>query len=322
MVPEAVTDIFGDVHHVFYERYSSVLDIKLYYGRKDDRLTTPALILTSPLKDALLRNEKRDKYSFGEYLSAWTIVRLRRKIKQNPYESLAEWANSSEPHKPREVLFPPGQTREEVEDFFGVQHIVAIARQTDNDMLVLFGIPKDDAKKGIYSRSFIITNEIAEFVHGNTDSDDTICSILRIGERTLRKIRLELGRKHSILQEANLWFAAHLEEIVSMTIEGFISRYKTEPPLKRPSAIRHSKQGLNLLKNFSKGNDHTSRTILFHIRANADKKNAVAISKLDDLLSRDKVRVCLKAYRILELAREHNHTIPHGYRRILKRIKA
>lgn len=322
MSTEFVTDIFGDEYQVFMEQYNSVLDIKLYYGRKDGRAISPGLILTPKLKEALLKNEKRNKDSFGEHLSAWTIVRLRGKLKKNPYESLEEWASSADPHKPREVLFPSGEMQEIVEDFFGVQYVVVIARQADSGMLMLYGTPKDDAKEGEYSRRFIITSEVAELVHEHTHSDDDVLSVLPIGRRTLRKVRLELGQQYSIRHEANLWLAAHLEEIVSMNRRDFIKRYESEPLFKRPSAIRHLKLGLSRLKNLAKEQDKDARTILSLIRMHADKKsNKEAVSALDGLLSHDQVRECLKAYRILELAREQGHAIPHGYRRILKRSR-
>jgi len=322
MAIEFITDIFGDEYHVFTKRYNSVLNIRLYYGRKDGRAISPGLILTPELKEALLKNEKRNKESFGEHLSAWTIVRLRRKLKQNPYESMEAWARSSDPHKPTEVLFPPGEMREIVEDFLGIQYVVVIARQAKNGMMILFGTSKDDALDGAYSRRFIITNEIAEFIHEHPNADDYVLDVLSIGRETLRKVRSELGQEYSILHEANLWLAAHLEEIVSISSGNFVKRYESEPLLKSPSSIRHLKEGLNLLKKLTKEKSEASRTILSLIRTHADKKkNREFISELDGLLSYDQVRVCLKAYRILKLAREQGHRVPPGYRRILKRVK-
>ena len=324
MSPATVFDIDGIEYYVINSKYSKKFEIELYYGRIDEKVRKkPALILTEALKIMLNENETLATSKFGEFLSDTTINKLRRRLKQNPYKSFKEWAESTDFDKPQEIRFT--NTREKLEiftDYFGIKYILSSARIAKNGIILLLGISVEQYKfKHKYGNKLIVTDELADFLKKHRFHPSSVIDELSISLQTSKQIRKELGYIKSPQEEVNMWLAAHLVPITSMTKDQFITQYMKKIELGQGSVIRNLKNGLYVLKDFSKSTEKEKRN-LFRIVRMLDSKSATDIIKrLDNFMHHEKARRCVKAYQILLLAREYNHSIPQGYKGILKKKK-
>ena len=324
MSPATVFDIDGIEYYVINSKYSKKFEIELYYGRIDEKVRKkPALILTEALKIMLNENETLATSKFGEFLSDTTINKLRRRLKQNPYKSFKEWAESTDFDKPQEIRFT--NTREKLEiftDYFGIKYILSSARIAKNGIILLLGISVEQYKfKHKYGNKLIVTDELADFLKKHRFHPFSVIDELSISLQTSKQIRKELGYIKSPQEEVNMWLAAHLVPITSMTKDQFITQYMKKIELGQGSVIRNLKNGLYVLKDFAKSTEKEKRNLFRIVRMIDSKPATDIIKKLDSFMHHEKARRCVKAYQILLLAREYNHLIPQGYKGILKKKK-
>ena len=314
-----VFDVFGEEYFVIKSRYSKKFNVELVYGRKEERALKPSqLILTESLKKVLLENQSRQQKDFGEYLSASTVKILRKKMMQNPYESYRQWVESADTRKPKEVRFLNPSTQPEIlKDYFGVKHILFSARIANNGIILPVGTPLEDYRVGKYGRTFVLTNELVNFVKKYQHKPSWATKELGIHIDVFRKLRQEVGFDRVSYENTLLWISAHLEEVVTMSTKRFVEQYKEY--LRSAAIIKNTKNGFNLMKAFRDSSDKELRKNL-HILRTLDKKNISEVLKtLRQRLSPDKARVCAQAYQILLYAEKYTHPIPKELKGILKK---
>ena len=324
MSPTTVFDIDGVEYYVINTKYSKKFNIELYYGRLEEKgRSKPSLILTKELKTIILENEILRAKDFGEFLSPTTINKLRRRVKENPYKSYIEWVESTDPDKPKEIRFLNTRDQPEiVTDYFGTKHILFSARIANNGIVLPIGIPIDQYKYyHKYGKNYIVTQALAEFIKKYRYHPVWASEELSITLQSSKHIRQILGYDKNPDEEVNMWLAAHLAEITSMSKEKFISEYMRNVEMGRGSVIRNLKNGLHLLQVFSKSAEKDKRTIFRIVRTLDTNASTEVIKKLHTYLYRETARRCVKAYKVLMLAEAYNHDIPHGYKGILKKKK-
>jgi hypothetical protein len=259
-----IFDIDGIEYYVINSKYSKKFKIDLYYGRREEKARKkPSLILTDALKTMLKVNETLAASEFGEFLSDTTVNKLRRRLKQNPYKNLMEWMKSTDLGKPQEIRFSNTQENPEIfTDYFGIKHILFSARIAKNGIILLMGIPVEQYKyKNKYGHKLIVTHELAAFLKKHRFHPSLVIDALSISLQTSKQIRKELGYVKSPQEEVNIWLAAHLIPITSMTKEQLIAQYMKKIELGQGSVIRNLKNGLYVLKDFSKSAEKEKRNL-------------------------------------------------------------
>jgi len=314
-------DIFGEEYFLMHTKYSKKFNIELYYGRQEERAVRPAeLIFTEDLKKILLENKSLSKYEFGEHLSDSMVVKLRRRLNQNPYNSLQEWIESTDEDKPEKITFlNPKEDPEIFVDYFGVKHILFSARIAPNGKIILIGKPLEEYKLDKYGRKLILTQELVDFIKEHRYTPVSGAKELGIHINTFKYLKNLTGYTNLSWDDMNIWLSAHLVEITSMTKKEFISQYMKDFNQNKGSVIRNMKNAFHNMKIFRDSKEKEVRKNL-HILRTLDRKNLSDVLKLlCERLPKEKSRRCVQAYRVLMLAEEYNHPIPKELKGILKK---
>jgi len=318
-----VFDIFGEEFHVINSRHNDKFDIDILYGREIESQSRSAkIIFTETLKRVLLENKSLSKKKFGIHLSESVIVKLRRRLKQNPYESFEQWAESTDPEKPREVTFINTKEKSEIfTDYFGVQYILFSARIAPNGIIIIIGKPLEEYKLSKHGRRFVLTKELVDFIQKYRYDPMWACKALSIHAQVFINLRKELGYNDSSKINMNMWLAAHLVEITSMTIQAFIENYLQEVTVAKGSIIRNIKHSFHAMKQFRDSPEKEIRKNLHILRTLDTKKSSEVLKLLRERISHEKARRCVQAYQILMLAQKYKHPIPKELKGILKKKK-
>lgn len=316
-----VFDIFGEEFYVVNSRYNDKFDIDILYGRElDSRSKSAKIIFTETLKRVLLENASLSKKEFGIHLSESVIVKLRRKLKQNPYESFEQWAQSTDPEKPREVTFISTKEKSEIfTDYFGTKHILFSARIAPNGIILIVGKSLEEYKLNKHERKFVLTKELVDFIQKYRHDFMTAYTSLSVDHRVFKELCNEFGYKSSSKANMDMWLAAHLVEITSMTTSAFVEKYLKEVTLAKGSVIRNIKNSFHVMKLFRDTPEKELRKNLHILRRLDTKKSSDILRLLKERLPHEKARRCVQTYQILMLAQKYNHPIPKELKGILKK---
>jgi hypothetical protein len=316
-----VFDIFGEEFYVINSRHNDKFNIDILYGREIGSQSKSAkIIFTETLKRVLLENKSLSKKKFGIHLSESVIVKLRRRLKQNPYESFEQWAESTDPEKPREVTFINTKEKSEIfTDYFGVQYILFSARIAPNGIIIIIGKPLEEYKLNKNGRRFVFTKELVDFIQNYRYDPSWVCKELSVHPKVFIDMRKELGYNDSSNNNMNMWLAAHLVEITSMTIQAFIENYLQEVTVAKGSIIRNVKRSFHAMKQFRDSPEKEIRKNLYILRTLDTKKSSEVLKLLREKMHYETARRCVQTYKILMLAQKYKHPIPKELKGILKK---
>jgi len=324
-------NIYGEEFAVKTVRANKKFKLDLYYGHsleKKGQRGKAKLILTKELKAFLIKNKKVHASEFGEHLSMNTIKNLRRELKRNPYKSYDAWQKSQNKNKPKEITFLKRKEHPEfLTDYFGKVYVLASASVARSGIVLPKGtlkeiyFSKDPQQKGVNNKEYIVTKEMVDFIRKHKYSVKVATEGLSTSGNmniVIRTIRKNLGYDKTIVEEIDMWVAAHLEKIFDMSCAVFIERYTQDIDLGKGDVIVNFKTYANHLLKYAQSRAKKDKTILNIVRSLDEGVDIKEVRKaLQKHLPKSRGELT-KAYNILMIARDCKYTIPKNLQKLLK----
>jgi len=319
-------DIYGEEFYIYETKLNKFddIDIELYYGRpvEERKGSRVKLIFRKDLKELIENNEKRHSKQFGEFLLKHTVAMLRRKLKENPYESYVAWRDSKDKDKPREIRIINTQTNTEIiTDYLGEKYVVSSAIMGDDGMALPMGIPREDYIVKDSCRKFkkhIITKEIAEYIHINRKRPINASKESSLSYDVFVRLSKRLGVEKGADHVMNERLAVHLRKIYSTSNRLFEKNYSKETDISYV-IVRSFQKGFNGLIKLYKSKDKEDKAILKIIRSLEEVSSIKVNRELSPLISEHILATRMRAYKVLMIARDYNYDMPNELRKILKR---
>jgi len=227
-----------------------------------------------------------------------------------------------------DLLPDPKVLRLGLTDYFGNVYVLASACISNSGIALPKGTLKevyfssDPEQKGVNNKEYIVTKEIVDCIrkykHNIKAARTELMNSSGDLNMVIGSIRQKLGYDKTILEETDMWVAGHLEEIFSMSCEAFLSQYAQDVDLGKGDVVVNFKTYANQLLKCTKSRTKKDKLTLKIVRG---LDEGVAIEEVRETLKKhlSKSRGELtKAYKILMLAREHNHKIPTDFKKVLK----
>ena len=313
-----IEDIYGEEYYVKETRMDEKFDIELDFGRPvTSTVGGKKIIFTEKLKKCILETKDVPAKEFNGVLKIHTVMDCRRKLKANPYSSYQEWVESKDPNKPKEItIFHSKEKFEYIKDYFGIVYVLYSANITDDGLVCPMGIQKDIyLTHGKKTKRYILTSALAELIKKYRFYPHKGIHKFPFDMQTFITLKKELGYSDSANIGVNLWLAAHINKIMTMTSEAFTRDYASLVSISQNS-VATVKTSYHHIIEYKKNRTRTNKEILKLLRQYEKSRNKELEEKLLMLLGASRFRDDFRAFHILMLAKELNHPIPRGLKSI------
>jgi len=307
-----IEDIYGEECFVKETRLDETFGIELHFGRPvTSTMGASRIIVTEALKTFILNSMDVPMKEFSGVLKSHMVSKLRRKLRENPYDNYRAWRESTDSYKPREIYLPLSkEKREYIKDHFGVVYVLYTAMMTDGGDVFLMGVPKDiyhaPVKK---TKRFILTSELVAMIKAYHLYPHKGIEQFPFNMQTFIALKNELGYHAYQKEDVNRWLAAHLPHIMEMTAQVFYEDYAASEQIST-NTIATVKTSCHHLMQYKKEKTPKNKEILKLMRRQAKRVNLDEKKQLIALMGKSRYRDDFRAFRLLLLAKQYKHPLP------------